>query len=143
MLLATAFSIIVLHAVGLEIAKIDSKIKSTMALYSSTLLVSRSELVASERSSLIPTASAVRYYTAMQAFERLLWFPLILSGDLECLLLSLCNGGSIRIDTQHSLDLRDLLLIDCTMLRSCHSVDEHSMLSYLVSSCAMELRPID
>jgi len=39
----------------------------------------------------------------MQACERLLWFPLILSGDLECLLLSLCYGGSISTLNTHSI----------------------------------------
>ena len=44
----------------------------------------------------IPTASVVRYYTVTQSLLWLLWFPLILSGNLECLLLSLCTGGEFE-----------------------------------------------
>ena len=85
---------------------IDSdQIKSTMVLYSS----SRSEPLGNEPSSSIPTASAVRYYTEIQSCLTAAVFPSILSGNSALLLLSLCNGGSIRIDTQHSLDLRDLV----------------------------------
>jgi len=58
------------------------------------LVDSKMVLLPSIRS--IPTASAVRYYTEMQAFRRLLWFPLILSANLVLLLLSLCNGDRSR-----------------------------------------------
>ena len=81
---------LVLHGTGLEINQISINIKSTMALYSS----SRSELVASDRSSWIPTASAVRYYTEIQSCLTAAVFPSILSGNLVLLLLSLCSGGS-------------------------------------------------
>ena len=73
---------------------------------------SRSEPLGNELSSwmLAPTASAVRCYTETQSCLAAAVFPSILSGNSALLLLSLCNGGSIRIDTQHSL----FLLIDCT-----------------------------
>jgi len=82
------------------------QIKSTMALL---FFASRSVPLGSELSSWIPTASAVRYYTEIQSCLTAAVFPSILSGNSALLLLSLCNGGSIRIDTQHSLDLRDLV----------------------------------
>jgi len=126
---------LVLHAVGLEIHQIDQDQidNGTLLFYSS----SRSEPLGNEASSSIPTASAVRYYTEIQSCLTAAVFPSILSGNSALLLLSLCNGGSIRIDTQHSLDLRDLFsLIDCTNA-SYLSVDEHSLLS------CMELRPIE
>jgi len=62
-LLATAFFTLVLCAVGLEITNID--IKSNRQ-WSTLLFASRSVLVATDRSSWMPTASAVRYYTVMQ-----------------------------------------------------------------------------
>jgi len=94
------------------------------------LFATRPELLGTGSTSWIPTASAVRHYTEIQAFERLLWFPLILSGDLGCLLLSLCYGSFETL--QHSLDLRDLvnrLYGSMLLLRSYHSVHEHSLLS--------------
>jgi len=97
---------LVLHGAGLEMStkcrhnQIDNGV-----LYSS----SRSELLGNELSSFDSDCFG-RYVLAQNAdVQRLLWFPLVLSGDLECLLLSLCTGGS-TIDTQHSLDLRDLLV---------------------------------
>jgi len=96
----------VLHGTGLEITNID--IKSNRQ-WSTLLFASRSVPLGSGLSSWIPTASAVRYYTEMQSCLAAAVFPSILSGNSALLLLSLCNGGSIRIDTQHSLDLRDLV----------------------------------
>jgi len=94
---------------------------------------SRSVLVATDRSSWIPTASAVRYYTVIQAVLLwLLWFPLILSAILLCLLLRMCYGEFRKIDTRHSLDLRDLFLINCTV----------RMLPSIVSLCRWALNAL-
>jgi len=74
------------------------------------------------------------HYTAMQSLIWLLCFPLSCQRS-RC---ASCWGCA---DAPHSLDLLDLLLIDCTVrtLAPPHlSVDEHSMLSCW-SSC-VELR---
>jgi len=70
---------------------------------------------------------------------------LLLVSKLGAALVEFVQWEFRNSPTRHLLDLRDLLLIDCTiLLRSYPSVDdEHSMLSYSVSSYAMELRPID
>jgi len=113
-----------------RVRDIQCRFRSNRQWNSASLLffALRSELLGNELSSWIPTASAVRCYTAIQAFGRLLWFPLILSASLVRLLMSLCYG-EFRNSPWHLLDLRDLFsLIDCTNA-SYLSVDEHSMLS--------------
>jgi len=131
---------LVLHAVGLEIRQIDQDQidNGTLLFYSS----SRSEPLGNEPSSSIPTASAVRYYTEIQSCLTAAVFPSILSGNSALLLLSLCNGGSIRIDTQHSLDLRDLVNRLCERFVSLSMSTACSFIKFLLLSL-MELRPIE
>jgi len=80
----------VLSITGLELTlTVNSKIKSTMAICSARLCLSRHFL---------DSDCFSRQVLAQNAdVQRLLWFLLVLSGDLECLLLSLCYGGSISI----------------------------------------------
>ena len=73
-----------------------------MVLYSS----SRPVLLAT--GSWIPTASVVRYYTEIQALND------CCGSLLSCQATRRCSCW-VCVDTQHSLDLRDLLLIDCTI----------------------------
>jgi len=126
----------VLHAIGIEINQIS--IKSTMMEYS-TRDAFRASSLWSIVSSWIPTASAVRYYTEIQAFERLLWFPLVLSGNLECLLLSLCQFTTLtRSSRSRSLTCWSNSFFD--RLRSVERLS-CSLIEFILLSC-MELRPI-
>jgi len=93
-----------------------------------------SVLVATDRSSWIPTASAVRYYTEIQSCLAAAVFPSILSDDLVRLLLSLCYGGS-KIDTRHSLVLAFLLLFNFDLRDPLTNTD----ISLLSSSTALLL----
>jgi len=98
---------------------------------------SRSELVASERSSLIPTASAVRYYTVTQSLLWLLCFPL--SCQRSC--CASCWGCAVETDpksTRRSLFLL-IDLIDCTILPSIASLCRWALNALLFGLC-MELR---
>jgi len=125
---------LVLHGAGLEITLLCFELNVQFQ----ALVDSKMVLLPSIQS--IPTASAVRCYTAMQAFERLLWFPLVLSVISLCLLLRMwCSGDRPK----NRCSTLTLLLIDCTirtLAPPCLSVDEHSMLS--CSVCCMEW-PID
>jgi len=98
-------------------------------------LCSSSRPVPLATGSWIPTASVVRCYTAMQAFERLLWFPLVLSGNSALLLLSFLCGG-----TQNSLDLRDPVNRLCDSNSSCSDRIPLSMSTRcsLIRSCCMQ-----
>jgi len=81
------------------------RFRSNRQWHSPFFFASRSELAASEQSSLIPTASAVRCYTEMQSCLAAAVFPSILSAISLCLLLRLCTGDRSKIDTRHSLFL--------------------------------------
>jgi len=95
----------------------------------------------------IPIASVVRYYTEIQSLTLTAVVPSYLVRQLGMPVVEFVCSGEFenRYSTlTYSVDPRNLfLLIDCTAqtLWSYLSVDEHSMLSYLV--CRMELLPID
>jgi len=114
-------AVLVLHAVGLEINQID--IKSTMVLYSSTLLRVAFRASCSLWSSWIPTASAVRYYTVMQSYFDCCG-SLLSCQQTWCCSCSVCAVETDPKSTRHSLFF---LLIDCTIRCSCSDRTSLSM----------------